>query len=346
MSYKNMVAQPVVSISEVFKHFRDYICARNGSYDYSTTGIGWTLIDSSYATDEDTPVSGDYFVVYSSGESGTEQMYYKIVMNGTAYISVYGYLYWDNVVHTGTQEYGVANSWGILITCNSLYIYGDLDNITSILDNTGLGSSTAAMYFGKYQSPLDGPPQTISGSLTAGTDVPIVVADSSAPLLEAGRYAFIYDNSNVERILIKTNNGTTTITADLANSYAAGATLRSLVPYQAPGDYSDFLDTTATDTRELITLTGNKNSGDAKIQVGNIPNANYVGPGIQTHYLSSPLILVNSSAGHNAVFIYPHILSAITVTGISYLDVLDDLVSGNAYRRLLASDRQIFIKEV
>ena len=67
MAYANLIKQPCNNVAEIFKHCRDFVCRRNGSYDYSTSGIGWSLVDSSYATDEHNPASGDWFVVYSAG---------------------------------------------------------------------------------------------------------------------------------------------------------------------------------------------------------------------------------------------------------------------------------------
>ena len=134
MSYVNLVAQACVTPEECFQRMRDFICRRNGTYDYSTTGIGWTLHDSSYATDEDNLTDGDFIVIYSAGESGDDDMYIKLDYEvTTTWAKVTGYLYWNNSTHAGVLPFNTA-PYGIFTRGSDhvLYIYGDLSSFSVI----------------------------------------------------------------------------------------------------------------------------------------------------------------------------------------------------------------------
>ncbi len=95
MAYKNLLNIDCADKKEFFCRMRDFICKRNGTYDYSSTGIGWTLHDSSYAVDEDNPAANDWYVICSPGEGGKDDMYFKIAWNGsqTNNITISGFLY-------------------------------------------------------------------------------------------------------------------------------------------------------------------------------------------------------------------------------------------------------------
>ena len=55
MAYVNLVNRTISGIPEYFQIFRDFVCKLDGgTYDYSTTGIGWTLVDEYHA------LSGEY----------------------------------------------------------------------------------------------------------------------------------------------------------------------------------------------------------------------------------------------------------------------------------------------
>ena len=143
MAYKNLIAQSCNNPIETFLRCRDFLCSRVGTYDYSTTGIGWTLHDMYYllggsshyydTTSQDTISINDYFVVKSVGEDGLRQLYFKFTYVSGA-INVDGYLYWDNSSHTGYKRYYSSSaSWtNTLATNNILWVYGDLDKVQLI----------------------------------------------------------------------------------------------------------------------------------------------------------------------------------------------------------------------
>ena len=243
MSYANLVNITCTDKTEFFTRMRDFICKRNGTYDYSATGIGWTLHDSSYAVDEDSPAINDWFVIYSAGEGTKDDLYFKCTWV-SAYIKFEGYQSWDSTTHAGsTNKYNVANNFTMPETGTYiLWLYGDLDGIY-VINNLLGGNSCYGVNFGKLApgwDDLTGEIAACSSALTAGSDVRITV-DSAPAEWAIGREIFIrttHDNAmttvKIEKITIKTITGNV-ITADLSNSYTAGASLSDFVGYYCQG---------------------------------------------------------------------------------------------------------------
>lgn len=221
MAYANLINQNCTSKAEFFKRIRDFICKRNGSYDYSTTGIGWTLYDSFYAVDENNPQLNDWFVVYSPGESGRENMYCLIKWNSTNAIDVIPYLYWNTTTNVGVGIYGFPGNYWIIAdnaTTLNLWIYGDLNQI-ALGDFTNVNDY--ALVFGKIQSLYE--TETIgysTSSVTSGSNKVITVDIDLPSDWTVGNKVFIWDIANIELTTITDVNITNkTITVTLANSY-------------------------------------------------------------------------------------------------------------------------------
>jgi len=240
MAYVNLVDQSASDKNEIFCRFRDFVCKRNGTYDYSTTGIGWTLIDSSYATDEDNCTINDWFVIYSPGEGGKDDLYIQVKWIDNL-IGLYGYQAWDATTHAGsTNKYVTGNAWTTAegIT-GPFWIYGDLDAVMGIHYLSSV--DYRGCYFGKLDPgyyDLTGEIATCGTTLTAGSDVSIVV-DSAPAEWAVGREIFIRTIHNddmgtvkCEKIEIKTLVSNT-ITADLVNSYTIGSCLSNHIGYWA-----------------------------------------------------------------------------------------------------------------
>lgn len=220
--YKNLVQITCADKIEYFCRMRDFFCQRNGTYDYSTTGIGWTLHDSSYAVDEDNPEINDWFVIYSAGESTDEDMY-MLVTWVSGYIKIIGYQYWNNSTHAGVKNYNTANNHTLAEAGSPvLSVYGDLDFVYVF-------GGTSQVFFGKIQGLGDDTVATSAGTVSAGTDVTITVDAVPASWAVDGKI-YIRDNALVEILTIKTISGND-ITADVANSYAAGCKLQGEVNY-------------------------------------------------------------------------------------------------------------------
>lgn len=230
MSYKNLVGIACANKAEVFKRFRDFICKRNGSYDYSVDGVGWTLVDSSYAVDQHTPSTNDWFVIYSAGESGDDDLYFKCTYVSD-YIKIDGYLYWNSTTHAGVTVYGNVNNWNIPnAAVPILWIYADLDSVFAISRTTDVSADYMCVMFGKTTNTLYSQDVVVSANpLTSGADRVIDVGTVPADWW-VGQRVYIRDTVNIALITI-TAKTATTITATLATNYLAGAKLSADLGY-------------------------------------------------------------------------------------------------------------------
>lgn len=226
MAYNNLVAVSCSDREEAFQRMRDFICKRNGTYDYSSNGIGWTLHDSSYATDEDNIASGDWFVIKSTGEDTKRDLYFQFIYSATAnYIQVRGWLYWNNSTHAGVHAINSAvNNKYANNSSHTMWVYGDLDFV-AILNTNSAGTTNYGCGFGALAGSqiLDHTVATCSSSLSSGSNVSISV-DSVPSDWAVGKKLVIRDNASIEHITILTLSGTT-ITANLTNSYSANSKL-------------------------------------------------------------------------------------------------------------------------
>jgi len=237
MAYKNLVGQVCADEQEFFQRVRDFLCARVGTYDYSTTGVGWTLHDAVYAVDENTLTDGDYIVVYSAGESGDDDMYIKIRYSTTTSIFyIRGYLYWDNVSHTGVLPFSNADFSVVpLGTGYRLWLYGDMDAF-SLIGYTGAAYS--GYYFGKATDLLYADTvATSAGAVATGTDV-VISLDAVPSTWVVGQSVFIRDTAAIVKITIKNIVGLN-VTADITTAMAAGCKLQADISFTVPG-YSYF----------------------------------------------------------------------------------------------------------
>lgn len=236
MAYANLIGIACADRIEFFNRMRDFLCKRNGTYDYSATGIGWTLHDSSYAADEDNPATNDWYVIYSPGEGGKDDLYYKITMIA-ADISIDFYQAWDATTHAGSTNYLAGSNQIDQVAGFTLWVYGDLDAFFIV--NKVSSGDYDGFYAGKAVPNWDGQSGEIvncAGALTAGSDVSITV-DAMPAEWAVGSDIFIrttHNNDNttvkVEMCRIKTLVGLV-ITADLQNSYTAGSALSNHLSY-------------------------------------------------------------------------------------------------------------------
>ena len=263
MAYKNLVSQSCADKKEWFCRMRDFICKRNGTYDYSTTGIGWTLFDSNYAVDENNPAIADWFVIYSPGEDGKQDLYFQVAWLSGG-IRIQGYLTWNPATNAGGVLYGpsvaVLNITLAETGVYVLWLYGDLNNFTAI--NRPLVGDYRGNTFGILTPVYDhqtGEVVICSSALSAGSDVSITV-DTVPSNWKVGRNLFIRtthtDNTataKIEKTIIKTLIGTT-ITCDLVNSYTANSKLTDSCYYVCPTNANY-----ASSNSALITNAGTTN---------------------------------------------------------------------------------------
>jgi len=225
MAYANLVNQAVVDSEEAFQRIRDFICKRNGTYDYSLTGIGWTLHDSSYAVDENTLTLGDWVVFKSVGEAGDADLYFHYEYTSATYHRIRGWLYWDNVTHAGVQNvYTATDNMMCDNSSHDIWIYGDLDFV-SVVHQNNAGTTNYACHFGFLgdSSWYDTTVATSSAAVSAGSGVTITV-DAVPSSWAVGKKLVLRDDAGMEHITILTLSGLD-ITADVVNNYAAGCKL-------------------------------------------------------------------------------------------------------------------------
>jgi len=245
MAYANLTGIACADKTEFFCRMRDFICKRNGTYDYSATGIGWTLHDSSYGVDEDNPAANDWYVIYSAGENSDEDLYFRIFWTATN-IYINGYQAWNATAHTGGNRYVTSTTnWNVAdADTPTLYVYGDMDSL-ACLKWLAAGTDLRVITFGKADKPfeaLDDEVANCSSTLTAGADVSITV-DAVPAGWAVDREIFIRTTHNnatatvkIEKTTIKTLVGLT-ITADLSNNYTADSKLSDHIGYFCQNTY-------------------------------------------------------------------------------------------------------------
>lgn len=224
MAYKNLVNVSCASITEVFRHLKDWLTKRNGIADYSVSGLGWTLHDSSFAVDQDNPSAGDWIVLYSAGESGKQDLYLyiKFVALGSGIIQTRAGLYWNPSTNAWVQPYPSSDQSGAPTSGSAfnLYIYGDLDGFVIIIGN---GASLYGRYFGLLEDTMhDATIAVTGGSVTAGSDK-VVTVDAVPPSWSVGKAVFIRDQAAIEKTTISAIDSNNVTLASLVNGYAAGA---------------------------------------------------------------------------------------------------------------------------
>jgi len=211
---------------EVFKRLRDFICKRSGTYDYSTTGIGWTLHDTYYlSSNENVCALNDWFVIKSTGEDGDRDLYYRIKWTSSANLTIEGYLYWNNVSHVGVSLFSSAeNIMGILSGTVLLWIYGNLNYFLPITKVSGV-------YYGQYTGLLN----RVWGNTEVARLLSPIVAGLNRTLYldtlptedwDVGKRVYIRDNNHAELITINyRDNILKEIRTNLTYSYNSGAKL-------------------------------------------------------------------------------------------------------------------------
>lgn len=228
--------------AEIFQRLRDFICKRNGSYDYSTTGIGWTLHDSYYATNESSCAINDWYVVKSTGEDGNRDCYYRIKFSNTSYLSVEGYLYWNNVSHTGNLLFSNGLDGINCIASGSmlLWLYGNLNYFMTITKVSGI-------YYAQYSGLLTKTwgnqevARTVSG-VVSGLNRTLSLDILPTTDWSVGKKIFIRDDEHVELISITyRDNVLKEIRANLTYSYNPGAKLCCSMSNFLSGPFSTFL---------------------------------------------------------------------------------------------------------
>lgn len=187
--------------------------------DFLTNTCGWTLHDDGMTQAQ------PYFVVYSVGESGQEDIYLQFIDDSsTNMISIRGSLYWDATSHTAVKPVYSSNT-GIVTADTAQFncwVFANLDRVFIV---TRIGAIYNPHYSGlikRFWSDQIAITQAVTG---IGSDITVPVNDAS--ILTTGRYYVIKDNANIARIQVTAvdiiSNPNTVTIANLSTGYSAGA---------------------------------------------------------------------------------------------------------------------------
>lgn len=346
MAYKTLAAVSCATAEEAFQRFRDFLCDRDGTYSYAGSGIGWTLHDAVYAVDEDNLTVNDYIVVHSTGESGDEDMYVRIVWSTSDQLKPYLHTYWDAGTHTGYGDVYINTYYAAQFEDGeTLYVYGDLDWFG--VEESNLHNAFMAAGVLDYRVHTRHVEDVTNGALTAGSDVTIQMADTTHTEYAVSGYLFIKDtqgSGQFEKIQVKTNNGSNTITADLTNSYSAAAKICSIFPYWMNPRDANFIYT--TNGRMLHDWAGNQGGTTfgALSHAENTTALGYQDPSTLTsEYVAMDFVMFDDS--DNSYVGHIKGIHCIEDTGLTSLDVLTDR-DGNDWRFFATGTRQIIVKEL
>ncbi|MEN6358290.1 MAG: hypothetical protein ABFD83_14550 [Armatimonadota bacterium] len=188
--------------------------------DFLTNTCGWTLHDDGMGQAQ------PYFVAYSAGESGQEDIYLQFIDDSsTNMISIRGALYWDAASHTAVKPVYSASNTGIVTSDSASFncwLFGSLDRVFIV---TRIGAIYNPHYSGlikRFWSEQIAVTQEAAG---VGSDITVSVNDAS--ILTPGKYYIIKDNTNITRVQITAtdlvSNPNTVTIANLSAGYSAGA---------------------------------------------------------------------------------------------------------------------------
>lgn len=224
MSYASLINVASASNQESFQRIRDFLGKRNGTYDYSASGIGWTLHDSSYAVSGDTLTAGDWVVFTSAGESGRQALYVQFVYQAT-YIKMQGWLYWNSATHAGVRQLGSSSN--TIYTPSgacTLWVLGDLDAFyvanTNGTTNYLVGCGCIKPGDGLYDNTIAIAPAAVS----TGTSV-VVPVDVVPAAWRPGQKLYHWDTANINIVTVEAVGASSVTLASVSSSKLAGSRL-------------------------------------------------------------------------------------------------------------------------
>ena len=324
MSYASLINVASSSNQESFQRIRDFLGKRNGTYDYSATGIGWTLQDSSYAVSEDSLTAGDWVVFTSPGENGRQTLCVQFVYQATN-IKMQGWLSWNNSTHAGAVQIGVSsNTIPTPAGACTLWVLGDLDAFyvasTNGTTNCLAGCGCIKPGDGFYDNTI----AISADAVSTGTSV-VVSVDVVPAAWKPGQKIYHWDTSGVSIVEIESVGSGSVTLASVSSAKLAGSRLA--------GDLA--LWCSVSSTFSTAAVLPNRSTGDIQ------------NPCTITSYEANDMIAVSTEAlngirvtrrpslfaGSSAVYgLMPHIWQtndASVTQGEAYTDQ-----AGNAYRLL------------
>lgn len=188
--------------------------------DFLTGDCGWTLHDDQMAAAQ------AYFVAYSTGESGREDIYLQFINdNFVNKISVIGALYWNNVTHTAVKPMSYPDSTAFATSDTAPFNYWIFASLDRVFIVTRFGTSYFAHYSGAIKRFWSDEIAVTQAGVSAGNNVTVAVNDAS--VLSPGKSYMIKDNANIARVQVTGTDTASTpnmvTIASLATGYSTGA---------------------------------------------------------------------------------------------------------------------------
>ncbi len=187
--------------------------------DFLTTVCGWTLWDDGMGEAQ------PYFVVFSAGESGQEDIYLQFIDDAiTDRIAVRGAMYWDPSGHSPVKPV-YSNSTTFVTSDSAAFNYWMFGSLDRVVIATRTGSNYYVHYSGLVKRFWSSDIAITQEAASSGSDVVVQVDDAS--VVAPGRYYIIKDNANIARVRVtaadvESTPNTVTIET-LAAGYSAGA---------------------------------------------------------------------------------------------------------------------------
>ena len=225
------------SPAETFRHIRDFLIASNGIADYSATGVGYTVVDSSYAGgNSSAPAPGDWCVLASNGEADSYPLYYRLEFGTTNRHRIKIYLGWNATTHTGIGEAYSGDNIEHGGAASTISIHADLDEIHIIINPSASANTFWHPFFRLTSTTYSGDALPVAAAIAAGSNVDITLP-SWPPWAEAGKIIYNWDGTGMHLLTI-TAIDQAGLTITVATSYAksAGSWLAEDLCYGVPKD--------------------------------------------------------------------------------------------------------------
>lgn len=180
---------------------------------------GWTIYD-----DRMTDAS-PYFVAYSAGESGKEDIYLQFLSNSTDRLPVKVMFGWNSATHAAVKIVDDSNNSYISVKDSTTFLYwifADLDRMVVV---TRVGTSYYIHYSGLIKRFWSDKVAISQGAANLGSNVRIQVDDAS--IFTPGVYYLIKDGANIQRAQVTAVDTASTpdaiTVASLTTGFASGS---------------------------------------------------------------------------------------------------------------------------
>jgi hypothetical protein len=221
MAFKTLIGFSTASNAISFMVMRDWMCSLNTAQgNFTTSGAGWTVVDSFYAINSTTISVDDFVVMTSSGTNGAMPMFIRITLTADG-PEIRVAASWNVSTNVGSfvETFISTSDWG---TPTSLYLYGSLNFVVIV-------ASSASQAFIKYVGGIETPriPVTAAvstNSVTAGASKTINVVSVPVNLTVGKSLTIVSPDAVYAESAVITAATSTSVTLDsLTYAYPTGS---------------------------------------------------------------------------------------------------------------------------